>query len=372
MSERADGRPARGPGPATPSDASAAADRAQHAIQPPTAARLPDRPDPQVADPSQPLASTAAIGRTAAPSSHGGAPSAPGAGGRTRRRGDAVFRTGTGLVGVLVLLIFSGLILVLLRDAWPAFRGFGPRFLVTEAWDGPNQRFGALAFIHGTLLTSLLALLLAVPVAVGTAIALTQLLPRWLANPVGLVVELLAAVPSIVYGVWGFAVVAPFVRDLAPEGRTFGPSILAAGFVLAVMVVPIVTAISRDMLQAVPRHQRDAALALGATPWEVTWRVLLPNARAGITAASLLGLGRALGETMAVIMVVGNVPLVAGSVFDSGSTIASIIANDFGDPSGPLHRSSLFALALILLAMSLAVSLLARLVVRRWGRNEVA
>jgi phosphate transport system permease protein len=284
--------------------------------------------------------------------------------------GDAVFVRGTQAVAVGIITLFAAVVAVLLHRAWPAIDAFGLPFLWGESWDPPGQRFGALPYLAGTVVTSLVGLAVAVPVAIGTAIALTELLPRWIAGPVGVVVELLAAVPSIVLGVWGFAVVAPFVRDLAPEGRTFGPSLLAAGLVLAVMALPIIAAVTRDMLRSVAPAQRDAALALGLTPWEVTWRVVLPNARPGIVAAALLGLGRALGETMAVIMVVGNQPLLPESLWQPGSTIASVIANEFGDPSGPLHSAALVELGLVLLALSLAVSLTARHVVRRWGRRE--
>lgn len=276
---------------------------------------------------------------------------------------DAVFRFVTGGFAAVLLFALVFVVLTLMQRAWPAIVEFGPSFLWSRSWDPPNQSFGAGPYLYGTLVSSLLALAIAIPIAVGTAVALTELLPRALATPLGFLVELLAAVPSIVYGIWGFVFIVPRIRDLAPD-QTFGPSLLAAGIVLAIMMLPIVTAVTRDMLLAVPRHQRDAALALGATRWEVTSRVVVPHARAGILAAAILGLGRAVGETMAVIMVIGNQPIFPTSLYEPGSTMASVIANEFGDPSGPLHSAALVELGLVLLALSLILNLAARLVVR--------
>lgn len=285
--------------------------------------------------------------------------------------GDVVFLLVTGACAVGLVALFAKIVHELGRGAWPAIQAFGLGFLTGEAWDPPGQRFGALPYIAGTLATSVVAIVVAVPVAIGTAVALALLLPRAVAGPLGVLVELLAAVPSIIFGIWGFAVVVPFVRDLgkALGQPAFGPSVLAAGLVLAVMVLPIITAVTRDMVLAVPRHQRDAALALGATPWEVTWKVVLPHARAGIVAAVILGFGRAIGETMAVIMVVGNQAQVPDSLFAPASTMASVIANEFGDPSGSLHAPALMELGLILLLTSLLLNLVARLVVKRLSRR---
>jgi phosphate transport system permease protein len=287
------------------------------------------------------------------------------------QRGDTWFRGTTRGAALLLLGGFGFLLWTLAARAWPALAAFGPGFLVGGAWDPPGQRFGALPYLFGTVASSALALAVAVPVAVGTAVALTFLLPRALAAPLGVLVELLAAVPSIVFGVWGFTTVVPWVQELS-GGRSFGHSLLAAGLVLAAMVLPIITAVTRDMLLAVPRAQRDAALALGATPWEVTWKVVLPHARAGILAAVILGLGRAVGETMAVIMVIGNQPKLDLDPFAPAATMASVIANEFGDPSGALHASSLVALGLILLLMSLALNLAARWVVHRFAPGALA
>ncbi|MEA3203146.1 MAG: phosphate transport system permease protein [Thermoplasmata archaeon] len=284
------------------------------------------------------------------------------------RRGDAVFSALTGTFALAVVASFAFVLLLLGQRALPAVRAFGPGFLWSQEWVPDQQRFGALAYVYGTVASSLIALAVAVPVSVGTALALVTLLPRRLADSLGIVIELLAAVPSIVFGVWGLAVVAPFVAGLS-GGQSFGPSLLAAGLVLAVMVLPIITAVTRDLLRAVPAAQTEAALALGATRWEVGWRIVLPHARTGILAAVILGLGRATGETMAVIMVIGNQPLLHFSPFKPAATMASLIANEFGDPSGPLHTAALVEIGLLMLGISLGLNLLARLIVRRLGRR---
>jgi phosphate transport system permease protein len=284
--------------------------------------------------------------------------------------GDLAFLALAGAFAAALLVLFLYIVWILGSNAWPAVRGFGVRFLVSRDWDPDTGHLGAFVYIVGTLASSLLAVAIVLPVAVGTAVALAILLPRAVAAPLGVLVELLAAVPSIIFGIWGLAVIAPFVRRLG-EGLgqdTFGPSVLAASFVLAAMILPIVTAVSRDMILAVPRHQRDAALALGATPWEVTWKVVLPNARPGIVAATILGFGRALGETMAIILVMGNQPLLPHSLFDPGASMASIIASEFGEAKD-LHKAALFELGLILLVSGLLINLAARGVVRRLSRR---
>ena len=282
------------------------------------------------------------------------------------RIGDRVFSALLGLSALLGVLLFAGIAWVLGSQAWPAMKQFGLGFLWSRSWNPGGQEFGALPYLAGTLTTSLLALAFAIPIAVGTAVALVYLLPRWISGPLGLIIELLAAVPSIVFGVWGRDVIVPLVAQMS-GGSSFGPSILAAGLVLAAMILPILTTVTREMLKTVPRDQADAALALGSTPWEVTWKVVLPYAKAGILAGAILGLGRAIGETMAVILVIGNSPLLPQSPYDPGATIASLIAQEFGDPSGPLHTSTLVYLGLILLLASLLLNLLAKLVVRRLG-----
>jgi phosphate transport system permease protein len=282
------------------------------------------------------------------------------------KAGDRVFAGVTLAAALAVAFLFAYLVWTLVAGSTPTWQAFGPAFLWREAWNPSGGRFGALAYLYGTVASSAIALLIAVPVALGTAVALAILLPRWLATPLGLLVELLAAVPSIIFGIWGLFTIVPLVETLS--GGAFGRGLLAAGIVLAVMVVPIITAVARDMVLAVPVAQREAALALGLTPWEVTWKVVLPYARPGLLAAVLLGLGRAMGETMAVILVIGNQPVVNLNPFAPAATMASVIANEFGEPSNPLHVSSLVALGLVMLALSLGTSLLGRRIVLKSRR----
>jgi phosphate transport system permease protein len=283
------------------------------------------------------------------------------------KAGDRIFAGVTLAAALGVAALFADLLWTLATKSAPTWRATGPSFLWSQAWDPAGDRFGALAYLFGTVASSAIALVIAVPVALGTAVALVMLLPRWLAGPLGMLVELLAAIPSIIFGIWGLFTIVPLVHDLS-GGTAGGRSLLAAGIVLAVMIVPIITAIARDMVRAVPVAQREAALALGLTPWEVTWKVVLPYARPGLLAAVLLGLGRAMGETMAVIMVIGNRALVDLDVFAPASTMASVIANEFGEPSNPLHASSLVALGLVMLALSLGTSLVGRRIVQRSRR----
>lgn len=281
---------------------------------------------------------------------------------------DRVFSNLTTLFAAGVGGLFVLIVLLLAKEASPAWHAFGPSFIWGSGTFSSevDTYSGALPFIFGTLVTSLLALAIAIPVAVGTAVALVELMPRWLSHPVGLFIELLAAVPSIIFGIWGVAVIVPVVRNLRPE--TFGQTKLAAGIVLAIMILPILTSITRDMLKAVPASQREAALALGATPWEVTWRIILPNARSGIMAGAILALGRAIGETMAVILVIGFNPRIAWDLLEGGATLAGVIATSFGESQG-IHRSALIEIGLVMLALSLMLSIAARLVVRTFGRK---
>ncbi|MHB8633364.1 MAG: phosphate ABC transporter permease subunit PstC [Thermoplasmatota archaeon] len=303
----------------------------------------------------------------------------------TARPGDRILRAATGLAALVVVAAFLGLVLLLAQGSLPVWRSFGWRFVTGRDWNSnppqapgdPPETYGALPFIFGTLASSLGALVIAVPVAIGTAVALSEILPRWLSSPIGLVVELLAAVPSIVFGVWGLAILVPFVAHLgqALHQRTSGTSILAASLVLAAMVLPILTAVARDMLAAVAKAQKEAAFALGATHWEVTWRVVIPAARNGLVAAALLALGRAVGETMAVIFLIGSVipnPRLPfdWNLFHSGASVAGTIANEFGEAStNALQRSALLGLGLLLLLMTLALNLAARQATRRLARG---
>jgi phosphate transport system permease protein len=260
--------------------------------------------------------------------------------------------------------------------AWPAIRAFGLSFLVTSTWDPVAEQFGAIPFVYGTLVSSLLALLLAVPLGIGAAIYLAEIAPAWLRSPVAFLVELVAAVPSVVYGLWGIFVLAPLLRTWVEpalgstlgflplfQGPPYGVGMLAAGIVLAIMVVPFITAVSREVLLAVPRIQREAALALGATRWETTRIAVLRYGRSGLIGAVLLGLGRALGETMAVTMVIGNRPEVALSLFAPGYTMASVIANEFTEATSDLYLAALIEIGLMLFLVTVVVNGLARVLV---------
>jgi phosphate transport system permease protein len=304
---------------------------------------------------------------------------------RTVSRGDVVYRT---VLTVLALFLPAVLLMIaaeLLRTAWPAMAKFGFGFLIHSAWDPVSGQFGALPLIFGTLYSSALALAIAVPLALACAIFLTEFAPRWLRNPVATLIELLAAVPSVIYGLWGIFVLIPLLRDhLWPivrpvlswlpifSGVFYGPSMLAAGVILSVMILPYIAAVSREVLLAVPPSQREAGLALGATRWETVWTVILPYGRAGIIGAVILGLGRALGETMAVTMVIGNRHEVAASVLQPGYTIASAIANEFAEAVSDLHLASLFYVGLVLFVITILVNAAARLLVWRVARGSAA
>jgi phosphate transport system permease protein len=296
---------------------------------------------------------------------------------RSRRGvGDRVYR-GLILASVwLVLALAGGLLLALGWESWAAIRAFGLRFLITSHWDPVAGEFGALPFIYGTLVSSLLALLIAVPLSLGAAIFLAELAPSWVRPPVAFLIEMLAAVPSVVYGLWGIFVLVPWLRDWVQpalartlgflplfQGPPYGIGMLAAGLILAIMIVPYITSVSREVLLAVPGSQREAALGLGATRWETTRIAVLRYGRSGLIGAILLGLGRALGETMAVTMVIGNRPEVALSLFAPGYTMASVLANEFTEATSDLYVSALVEIGLLLLVVTVAVNGLARLLV---------
>ncbi len=271
--------------------------------------------------------------------------------------------------------------------AWPALRKFGFGFFTSSDWDAVNGKFGAAPVIYGTVVSSIIALIIATPLAVGVAIFLSEFAPRWLRQPVAFLVDLLAAVPSVVYGLWGILVlvpllrahVMPFVKDTLHlgdvplfSGPAYGPSILAAGLILAIMILPYISAVTREVLLAVPRSQREAALALGATRWEMIWDAVLPFARSGIVGGIILGLGRALGETMAVTMVVGNRAEISASIFQPGYTMASLIANEFSEATNDLHVSALMAVGAGLFVITLIVNAIARWLVWRMTRQQAA
>ena len=283
-------------------------------------------------------------------------------------------------VPVLLVLIFAEVAIA----GWPAFREFGFGFLTSSNWDPVKHQFGAAPAIFGTIVTSIIALVIATPLALGVAVFLSDYAPTWLRQPVGFLVDLLAAIPSVVYGLWGVFVlipvmrstIMPFLRDTLHLGATpffrgpaYGPSMLAAGTILAVMVLPYISAVSREVLLAVPRSQREAALALGATRWEMIQKAVLPFARSGIIGGVILGLGRALGETMAVTMLIGNRHDISASLFAPGYTMASLIANEFSEASDDLHLSALMAVGLTLLVLTLIVNGIARWLVWRVAKR---
>jgi phosphate transport system permease protein len=286
-------------------------------------------------------------------------------------------------MGLVIPLLLAFLLFRVGASALPALREFGWGFLTSSEWNPVEGEFGALPFVFGTLASSLLALVIAVPLAVGLAIFLTELSPRWLAAPVAFGTELLAAIPSVVYGLWGIFVLVPWLRSAIQEplanslgdsvvffrGPAYGVSILSAGVILAIMIVPFISAVSREVLAAVPRVQREGALALGATRWEMTWQVVLPYATPGIIGATILGLGRALGETMAVTMVIGNRPEITASLFSPGYTMASVLANEFSEASTDLYLAALMEIALILFGITIVVNTFARLLVWRVARR---
>lgn len=301
---------------------------------------------------------------------------------RRLQLGDAAFRYLTRAAAIAVLAILGGIIVSLVHGSLPALRTFGLSFLVDQSWNPVTDKFGALAPIYGTIVTSLIAMLIAVPVGLFIAIFLTELCPMWLRRPVGIAIELLAGIPSIIYGIWGLFVFAPFLQQtLQPflilvfghvpvlstlfEGPPYGIGILTAGLILAIMVLPFITSISRDVFEAVPTVLKEAAYGLGCTTWEVARYVVLPYTRVGVIGGIMLGLGRALGETMAVTFVIGNAHRISSSILAPGTTISATIANEFTEAVGDLYTSALIALGLILFVITFIVLAIARIMLIR-------
>jgi phosphate transport system permease protein len=281
----------------------------------------------------------------------------------------------------VILLVSVALGLQLVKGSWRTWATFGPRFLFTSTWDPVNEVFGALPLIYGTIVSSMIALIIAVPLGVGSAIFLTELAPRRLADAVGFAIELLAAVPSVILGLMGVFLLVPAVRGIEPvltrtlgflpffRGAPYGVGLLAAGVILAVMILPYITAITREVLSAVPRPLKEGVYALGATRWETVRLVSLPYARSGILAAVFLALGRALGETMAVTMVIGNTPKISASLFDPAYSMAAVIANELAEAAGDAHLSALIAVGLVLFALTVIVNAAARILIYRLERR---
>jgi phosphate transport system permease protein len=289
--------------------------------------------------------------------------------------GDRLFRAVTAAFATVIVVMLGAMAVQMMRASASSVSRFGLGFITGRDWDPVRESFGALPFIYGTVVSSLLALVIAVPISLGIAICLAELSPGWVRRPLGFVVELLAAIPSVVYGLWGIFVLAPWLRDdvepgLVPifKGTAGGFDMLSGGLILAIMIRPTIASVSRDVMRAVPRTLREGALALGATRWETVRMAVLPSARSGIVGAVILGLGRALGETMAVTMVIGNRAEISASILDPSYTMASVIANEYTEATGDLHLAALSEIALLLFAVTVVLNATARLLVWRVGR----
>ncbi len=305
---------------------------------------------------------------------------------RSLQRRDAAFRHVTRAAAIGVLLLLGGVIVSLIDGSLPAFKAFGFGFLVSSRWNPVTEIFGALPAVYGTVITSFIAMIIAIPVGLLIAFFLTELCPQWLRRPIGIAIELLAGIPSIIYGIWGLFIFAPFVAAtiepflihtlgnvplIAPlfAGPPYGIGLFTAGLILAIMVLPFVTAISRDVFEAVPAVLKEAAYGIGCTTWEVSRKVVLPYSRVGVIGGVMLGLGRALGETMAVTFVIGNSHTISASVLAPGTTISASIANEFTEAVGDLYTSSLIALGLILFVITFIVLAAARYMLLRMERR---
>ncbi len=292
----------------------------------------------------------------------------------------AITACGFAVLGVLVLIVYE-----LVTRSSLSWHAFGFHFFATSDWDPVNEHFGALPFIFGTIVSSILALIIAIPLAVGVAVFTTEMCPKQLRGPLSFFVELLAAIPSVIYGLWAIFVLVPLMSGYVEpflaktlgwtglfEGPTYGIGMLAAGIILAIMIIPIISSITREVLMVVPQNQREGVLALGATRWEMIWVGVLRNARAGIVGGIILGLGRALGETMAVTMVIGNRPEIAKSLFAPGYTMASVLANEFSEATGDVYLSALIEIGLALFLVTIIVNALAQLLVWTVTRGQPA
>ncbi|PAT36676.1 phosphate ABC transporter permease subunit PstC [Vandammella animalimorsus] len=306
---------------------------------------------------------------------------------RVGRLPDLLFGLLTRGAAVLTLAALAGIMVSLLVAAWPAIQAFGLGFVFNAEWDPVLEEFGGLSMIYGTLATSLIALLIAVPVSFGIALFLTELAPPWLKRPLGTAIELLAAVPSIVYGMWGLMVFGPvlveyfqkplqaLLGDVPVLGALFGGvpmgiGLLPAGIILAIMIIPYIAAVMRDVFEVTPALLKESAYGLGATTWEVVWKVVLPYTKAGVIGGIMLGLGRALGETMAVTFVIGNVAQLSASLFDPASSITATLANEFAEASAGLHQASLFYLGALLFFITFVVLALSKLLLLHLQKGE--
>ncbi len=304
------------------------------------------------------------------------------------KNGDIIFGALVKLAALITLLLLGGIIVSLFISSLPSMEKFGFAFLWDKTWDVPNEKFGALVPIYGTIVTSVIALLIAVPVSFGISLFLTELAPNWLKRPLGIAIELLAAIPSIVYGMWGLFVFAPLfatyfqtpVGDVLSNvpiigalfaGPGFGIGILAAGVILAIMIIPYISSVMRDVFEQTPVMMKESAYGIGCTTWEVIWRIVLPFTKNGVIGGIMLGLGRALGETMAVTFIIGNTyQLDSASLYMPGNSITSALANEFAEAASGLHTSALMELGLILFVITFIVLALSKLMILRLAKNE--
>lgn len=306
------------------------------------------------------------------------------------KRGDVIFSALVRLAALITLLLLTGIIVSLILASLPSIQQFGLSFLWTKEWDPPAQEFGALVPIYGTIVTSIIALVIAVPVSFGIALFLTELAPNWLKRPLGIAIELLAAIPSIVYGMWGLFVFAPLFATYFQEpvgnvlssipivgelfsGPAFGIGILAAGVILAIMIIPYIASVMRDVFEQTPVMMKESAYGIGCTTWEVIWNIVLPYTRNGVIGGVMLGLGRALGETMAVTFIIGNTyQLDSASLFMPGNSITSALANEFAEAETGLHTAALMELGLILFVITFIVLAISKFMTLRLSKNEGA
>ncbi len=295
--------------------------------------------------------------------------------------GDRLFRLSTAAFAMLIIVLLAAMALAMTRASAESISKFGLSFLTSSDWDPVQEKYGALPYVFGTVASSVLALAIAVPIALGISVFLSELSPAWTRNPLSFVVELLAAIPSVIFGLWGIFLLAPWLRESVQpalaenlgwfalfKGVPRGFGMLAAGIILAIMILPTIAAVSRDVMRAVPRAYREGALALGATRWETVRVAVLPHATPGIVGAVILGLGRALGETMAVTMVIGNRAQISASLFAPAATMASVIANEYTEASSDLYLAALSELGLLLFAVTIILNIAARLLVWRVSR----
>jgi len=302
---------------------------------------------------------------------------------KKRLSGDIIFRSLTILFALSILVIILLMVVEMIQESLPAMKIFGWKFMTTSTWDAVQGEFGALPFIWGSVISSILAILLATPLSVGAALFITEIVPRRIGAVIASLAELLAAIPSVIYGLWGVLVMAPWLQgSVEPflidhfgaipffRGAPYGVSMLAAILILMIMIVPIITSITKEVIMAVPTSQREAAVALGATRWEMIRTAVLPYGKSGILGAVILGLGRAIGETMAVTMVIGNTPRISMSLLDPGYTMPSVIANEFAEASSKLHSAALMEIGIMLLFVTLIINMLARLLLWSITRGE--